>query len=384
MSKNDVEIITALDQLSFELYKGEILGVIGRNGAGKSTLLKVLSQITQPSSGKAEYEGTLTSIIEIGTGFHPDLSGKENVYLSASLLRQSKSEIDVLYDSIVDFSELEEFMEMPVKHFSSGMYLRLAFAVAFYSKIDILLLDEVIAVGDASFRRKCYQKIRDLKNSGVAIILVSHSMENIIEFCDRCILLSKGKLELIAKPLQVIEVYLEGIEAKNSPSKNSREASIDYLKDITVEKIGPFQLTHFNIDWKNKKEKQRLLSGNEISIELIIESQSAEDSIQVAYELLNMNDLRLFLDSYALREDYVASKTAIGKQTITCIIPANLLNSGFYYLGIIISRNGQFEKHIEKIVKLRIHDEALNSFGAEINSIMRPRLHWEIKSGEAC
>ena len=184
--KNGSDFV-ALSDISFELNKGEILGVIGRNGAGKSTLLKVLSQITAPTSGEISYEGELTSIIEIGTGFHADLSGEENVYLSAMLHGYSKSEIKEVYHQIVEFSGLQEFMQLPIKHYSSGMYLRLAFSVAFHSKISILLLDEVIAVGDTDFKRKCYSKLKELKARGTAIILASHHLELIVEHCDRCL-----------------------------------------------------------------------------------------------------------------------------------------------------------------------------------------------------
>ena len=219
----------ALNNVSFRLNKGEVLGVIGRNGAGKSTLLKVLSQITSPSSGEIVYEGQLTSIIDIGTGFHADLSGEENIYLSAQLLGYSRKEIKELYDQIVDFSGLHDFMQMPVKHYSSGMYLRLAFSIAFHSKISILLLDEVIAVGDTDFKRKCYAKIKELKARGVAIILVSHHLELIVEQCDRCLLLDDGEVLLKGNPLDVVNRYYELID-------NNQDAKI---RSVIQEKKKP-------------------------------------------------------------------------------------------------------------------------------------------------
>lgn len=373
-------MITALDGVEFDLSKGEILGVIGRNGSGKSTLLKVLSRITPVSSGKIEYEGVLTSIIEIGTGFHPDLSGKDNVYLSAGLLGQSKSEIDRLYEDIIDFSGIEEFIDMPVKQYSSGMYLRLAFAVAFYSKIDILLLDEVIAVGDASFRRKCYQKIRDLKKSGVAIILVSHSMENILEFCNTCMLLQKGKLVKIGKPAEVIECYLEEIEEKRTVDHSAHQGPISYLKDLASLKVRSFTFHEFTLKAAKGSDRTLIDVGDEIYLELIVENEDDEGSIQIAYELINMHDVRLFMDSFALRENFVPQKMSRGKHKIRCTIPSHLLNKGFYYVGIIVSYNGIFEKHLEKVVKFRIDQAKNNSKNMEINALMSPRLEWEIKS----
>src|SRR3989338_2586166 len=194
----------ALKDVSFDLKRGEIVGIIGKNGAGKSTLLKILSQITTPTDGSIEYEGTLTSILEIGTGFHAELTGRENVFLGGSLLGMSKAEMNDVYADIVAFSEMEEFMDRPVKHFSSGMYLRLAFSVAFHAKVDILLLDEVLAVGDVDFRRKCYDHIRELKRRGVSILFVSHSMDPIVTFSDRCILLEKGRVKAIGDPFWTV------------------------------------------------------------------------------------------------------------------------------------------------------------------------------------
>ena len=220
--QKDGKPLLALDQVSFDLNQGEVLGVIGRNGAGKSTLLKVLSQITAPSSGEVSYEGQLTSIIDIGTGFHADLSGEENIFLSALLLGYAKNEIKDLYDQIVDFSGLQDFMNMPVKHYSSGMYLRLAFSIAFHSRISILLLDEVIAVGDTDFKRKCYAKIKELRARGVAIILVSHHLELIVEQCDRCILLDDGKILSEGEPLDIVNKYYEIVENNTGASIRSQ------------------------------------------------------------------------------------------------------------------------------------------------------------------
>lgn len=379
-AKNDSEKIEALSQISFNLHKGEILGVIGKNGAGKSTLLKVLSEITLPTTGRVEYEGTLTSIIEIGTGFHPDLSGKDNVFLNANLLGQSKKEISLIYDDIVEFSGLSDFMDMPVKHFSSGMYLRLAFTVAFYSKIDILLLDEVIAVGDTEFRRKCYQKIRDLNGSGVAIILVSHSMENIQEFCNTCLLLQKGELLKIGKPTEVIEYYLEELDENLKSTNSSQKGPISYLYNLNELKVKHFNIKEFTIRTVKEAKPTIIDVKDEISIELIVENNGTDGSFQVTYELINMNDIRLFMDSFALRENFVPLDMSSGKHEIKCTIPSNLLNKGYYYLGIILCHNGVFEKHLEKAARFRIDQAKNNPLAMEINALICPKLGWEINS----
>jgi len=188
------ETFYALDDLTFDIYPGDSLGVIGKNGAGKSTLLKVLSKITPPSSGSILSRGRIASLLEVGTGFHPELTGRENVYLNGSILGLKKSEIEKHFDAIVDFSGIEQFIDTPLKHYSSGMQLRLAFAVAAHLEPEILIIDEVLAVGDAEFQKKCIGKMEDVSKSGRTILFVSHNMAAIESLCNKGILLSKGKL----------------------------------------------------------------------------------------------------------------------------------------------------------------------------------------------
>ncbi len=201
--------VWALKDVSFEIKQGEAVGIIGRNGAGKSTLLKILSRITKPTSGYADIYGTLGSILEVGTGFHPDLTGRENIYLNGSILGLNKKEIDRLFDEIVDFTEIEKFIDTPVKYYSSGMYVRLAFAVSAYLERDILLIDEVLAVGDAAFQQKSLGKMSDLIRQGDRTILfVSHSMDAIRKFCSRAIFFENGRLKQDGPVDDVIPKYL--------------------------------------------------------------------------------------------------------------------------------------------------------------------------------
>jgi ABC-type polysaccharide/polyol phosphate transport system ATPase subunit len=207
--KLDGDTILALKDVSFEVKTGEAVGIIGRNGAGKSTLLKILSRITKPTSGFVDIYGTLGSVLEVGTGFHPDLTGRENVYLNGSILGLGKKEIDRLFDEIVAFTEIEKFINTPVKYYSSGMYVRLAFAVSAYLERDILLFDEVLAVGDVAFQQKSLGKMRDLIGSGDRTILfVSHSMDAIRRFCNRVIFLENGCLKEDGPVDEVIPKYL--------------------------------------------------------------------------------------------------------------------------------------------------------------------------------
>jgi lipopolysaccharide transport system ATP-binding protein len=207
----DIEDLWALKNVSFELKQGEVLGVIGRNGSGKSTLLKILSRITAPTEGHVELYGQVGSLLEVGIGFHPELSGRENVYLSGTILGMKRAEIDRTFDEIVAFSEVERFIDTPVKYYSSGMYVRLAFAVAAHFNPEILILDEVLAVGDASFQRKSLKKMESEAKSGKAVVFVSHVMSSIARLCDRCLLLSEGKVVSYGNTSETISAYLKSV-----------------------------------------------------------------------------------------------------------------------------------------------------------------------------
>ena len=205
------DIIFAVNDVSFEVKKGEVLGLIGGNGAGKSTLLKILAKITDPTSGRAEIRGRISSLLEVGTGFHQELSGRENVYLNGTILGMKKREVDRKFDEIVDFSGVEKFIDTPVKRYSSGMKVRLAFAVAAFMEPEILLVDEVLAVGDAMFQKKSIGKMSEVSKQGRTIIFVSHNMPAIANLCDRAILLDSGTVKLDTDPNSAITGYLESI-----------------------------------------------------------------------------------------------------------------------------------------------------------------------------
>ncbi len=209
------EILWALKDVSFEVKPGEVLGILGRNGAGKSTLLKILSRITEPTSGKAFVNGRVGSLLEVGTGFHPELTGRENIYLNGAILGMKRDEIDRKFDVIVNFAEVEQFIDMPVKRYSSGMYVRLAFAVAAYLEPKILLVDEVLAVGDLAFQQKCLNRIRNLTSSGMTILLVSHNMAAIQSSCNRVIFLDKGRLVFDGEVLEGIQAYQQALQSPN-------------------------------------------------------------------------------------------------------------------------------------------------------------------------
>jgi lipopolysaccharide transport system ATP-binding protein len=223
----------ALKDLSFEVEPGEVVGIIGRNGAGKSTLLKILSRITEPTSGRAEFTGRIGSLLEVGTGFHPELTGRENIYLNGSILGMFRREIDRKFEEIVAFAEIERFLDTPVKRYSSGMYVRLAFAVAAHLQPEILLVDEVLAVGDAQFQKKCLGKMETIARGGRTVLFVSHQMSAVQRLCRQCLLLDKGRLESFGPKNDIIAQYLSKSAQRDQPGdwidlagprKASREA----------------------------------------------------------------------------------------------------------------------------------------------------------------
>jgi lipopolysaccharide transport system ATP-binding protein len=217
-SGDDPNQFSALKDVSFDVQPGEVVGIIGRNGAGKSTLLKILSRITEPTSGRAFVRGRMGSLLEVGTGFHPELTGRENVYLNGSILGMSREEIDLKFDEIVDFAEIHQFLDTPVKRYSSGMFVRLAFAVAAHLQPDILVVDEVLAVGDAQFQKKCLGKMGEAQRAGKTVLFVSHNMHALAALCSKCIWLDRGHLRMVGPTASILEHYLTASSANASQS----------------------------------------------------------------------------------------------------------------------------------------------------------------------
>jgi ABC-type polysaccharide/polyol phosphate transport system ATPase subunit len=228
-SKYEKEKQHALKNISFEIKKGEFFGIVGRNGSGKSTLLKCLAGVYSPNKGSIQINGSLVPFIELGVGFDPELSGRDNVYLNGSLLGFSRKEIDAMYDEIVEFAELEQFMDQKLKNYSSGMQVRLAFSVAIQAKSDILLLDEVLAVGDAAFQQKCNNYFEELKSTNQTIVLVSHSMDAIKRFCSRAVFINNGKITEEGSVYEVADAYLMDNLKQSKKTEKSQKNRIEYL-----------------------------------------------------------------------------------------------------------------------------------------------------------
>ena len=230
--EDDESVFWALKDVSFEVHQGEVLGIIGKNGSGKSTLLKILSQITEPTSGKIEIHGRVASLLEVGTGFHPELSGRENIYMNGTILGMTRKEIDKKLDEIIDFSGVEKFIDTPVKFYSSGMKVRLGFSVAAHLDPEILIIDEVLAVGDFEFQAKCLGKMEDVsKNQGRTVLFVSHSMQAIQALCTSCILLENSRVKFIGSTSEVINKYVSSVSSRNVSNTWKRE-DVPYDKPI--------------------------------------------------------------------------------------------------------------------------------------------------------
>ncbi len=263
--RTESETFWALKDVSFDIMAGDVVGVVGRNGAGKSTLLKILSRITEPTSGEIDLYGSVGSLLEVGTGFHPELTGRENVYLNGAIIGMSRRDIDRQFDAIVDFSGVEQFLDTPVKRYSSGMYVRLAFAVAAHLSSDILLVDEVLAVGDAEFQRKCLGKIKDVAHGGRTVLFVSHHMQSVQVLCTRAMYLEKGRLVCYGGVPQAIDYYVRSFERpatkmgdprQRAGSGELRVTSITTTKEFyecagdktirfTIERFAPYNGRYF-------------------------------------------------------------------------------------------------------------------------------------------
>jgi lipopolysaccharide transport system ATP-binding protein len=284
------ESILALDDVSFTVQQGEALGIIGRNGAGKSTLLKILSRVTAPTSGVVKVRGRIGSLLEVGTGFHPELTGRENVYLNGAILGMRKEEVTRKFDEIVDFSGVEKFIDTPVKRYSSGMYVRLAFAVAAHLDPEILIVDEVLAVGDAEFQKKCLGKMGDVAGEGRTVLFVSHNMGAIERLCPRTILLTQGQIQDYGITPDVIYAYLEGSDNKTNI----------FSVDIPADTLSKSWMTNAYV-LVNSLPSPRMFYGDNLAFEFRFHSESGLTTPSVGFiltssrgiQVLNSNNIYL-------------------------------------------------------------------------------------------
>lgn len=340
----------ALKNISFEVNSGEVLGIVGSNGAGKSTLLKILSRITPPSSGTAVIRGRVASLLEVGTGFHPELTGRENIYLNGSILGMTRKEVSTKFDEIVEFSGLEKFLDTPVKHYSSGMYTRLAFSVSAHLESEILLIDEVLAVGDAAFQKKCLGKMDDItKKQGRTIIFVSHNMGAIQGLCSRCVWLDKGKIKQIGTPDNVVKNYL----SSKSESKTLYSFSKKTDKLMQIRKI---KILNYEGNQTSYHEVCR-----PISIEMEYDVNKEAEGAHLGLSCSDQKDNYIFFSSDADNNPHLLESRKVGHYKEIFTFPANnniSLNKGIYYLRITlgIPESTIFDQVLG--LQITIHDPA--------------------------
>lgn len=371
---NQARYFWALKDISFELERGDVLGIIGKNGSGKSTLLKILSQITPPTTGSIICKGKVSSILEIGTGFHTDLSGRENIFLNGALLGLKKDEIAAKYEDIVAFSGIEAFIDLPVKHYSSGMYLRLAFSIAFHIDVDILLLDEIISVGDAEFNFKSAKKVQNLINNGVTVIFVSHSMNEIFHLCTKCMLLDKGKIVRYGQPGEIITEHLDASFGINQTAKTevNKGEGDDVSEQLSLQ--SDMQLRSGYISWENEEEapgneivrlqsvqvkalhktaSDKIYMKDDILIEIKYWKLQADNNLHTTLNLFDRMHNNVFSSSsgFALAQeaDFEQYALSTGFFKTSCHIPGNLLNHGLYFINFSITKD-------QREVILNYHD----------------------------
>lgn len=319
------EYLWALREVSFELGHGQVLGMIGRNGAGKSTLLKVLSRITEPTEGRAVVAGRIGALLEVGTGFHSELTGAENIYLSGAILGMSRSDIRRRFDEIVEFAEVQRFINMPVKRYSTGMQLRLGFSVAAHFEPDILVVDEVLAVGDAEFQRRCLGKLRSASTEGRTVLFVSHNMHAIRTLCDRAIELAGGRIVRMGKPDEVIVDYLA--------SSTSERAEAEWNDDRSQPGDKRLRLLSMRVTDSSGRPRRVVSSGEPIFVEIEVDVRELHPALTIGWELGSADGVLLLWSFHTDGPEAEWPQVVMGRNVLRCVIPPGLLNGGTYTLS---------------------------------------------------
>ena len=339
-----VEEFWALKDVSFEVKRGEVLGIIGRNGAGKSTLLKILSRITEPTEGRVTINGRVASLLEVGTGFHPELTGRENIYLNGAILGMTRAEIKRKFDEIVAFAEIEKFLDTPVKRYSSGMYVRLAFAVAAHLEPEILIVDEVLAVGDAEFQKKCLGKMREVsRTQGRTVLFVSHNMEAVLKLCTRAICFKTGCIEAIGDAKTIVPAYLS---SRTTSSRvvdfSKRPRSADFMGKVRLVKASP----------SDPADNWSLPFGQPLSLDLWIDVQSSVCRVEVGIGLYSRGGFEVA--SWTNKCSDFELSIRPGVNTLRIEFQHLRLLPGRYSLGIGLGCDGGAEDWIPEAISLEI------------------------------
>ena len=367
VNKGSTEEFWALQNIDFEVGAGEAVGIIGRNGAGKSTLLKILSRITVPTTGRFEIHGRVSSLLEVGTGFHPELTGRENIFLNGTLLGMTRNEIRSKFDEIVAFSGVEKFLDTPVKHYSSGMYVRLAFSVAAHLEPEILIIDEVLAVGDAEFQRRCLGKMQDVTSQGRTVLFVSHNMTAVSRLCDKALVIDSGALKYEGPVEDAVQFYLSESISTNSGAvewKDNAPGNENIrLKKIEVE---PTNGDIINID-----------SG----VEIVFEFHNEKEGINLGCtaELFNREGVMVFHRGVRITTE---SDSKRGLYRVVLSIPPFLLNANVYRLGLMFGESQRyllFKAHDLMSFEVANTDTGQGTNLNQVPGVIRPNFDWKFE-----
>ena len=374
------QTLWALRDVSLEVREGELLGIIGHNGAGKSTLLKILSRVTRPTTGGVDLRGRVGSLLEVGTGFHPDLTGRENIFLNGAILGMRRAEIARKFDEIVAFSELEKFIETPVKFYSSGMYVRLAFSVAAHLEPEILIMDEVLAVGDAAFQQKCLDKMHDIRRQGRTIFFVSHNMPAVTRLCRRVVLLEAGQVTADGPPQEVVNRYLTstwktGAERTWGEGEEAPGDGVVRLRRVRVR--GPEGETSAAVDIRRP-----------VSIEITYDVKEAGHALVPVVELYNEEGTEVF-STHDAGEEWRRRPRDAGRYTSAVNIPGNLLAEGTLIAHVSVMSHFPstvLHAHETNAVAFQIVDNlgggsARGDYAGPMPGVVRPLLEWETRPG---
>ncbi len=373
----DRPILKALDDVSFEIDAGESVGIIGRNGAGKSTLLKVLGRITQPTRGGVDLYGRVGSLLEVGTGFHPELSGRENIFLSGAILGMKRAEILRQFDEIVAFADVARFVDTPVKFYSSGMYMRLAFAVAAHLHPEILLIDEVLAVGDANFQKRCLGKIEEFRSIGRTVLFVSHNMASVVRLCPRVILLENGRVAADGPSDQVTRRYLQS--GTGSPAERVWPDPVSAPGDDVA------RLQAVRIRDDNGRVAPTVDIRRPFDIEIDYWAMRAGARATVSIHVVNEEGVTLFVSNDFNNRQWWAAPRLEGPVRAVCRVPGNFLAEGqFFVLAAVCSYNPDVVHVLQRdVVSFQVADRSegdgvRGEYGGVWPGVMRPMLEWRV------
>jgi lipopolysaccharide transport system ATP-binding protein len=379
--RNEKQELWALKDINFTVNQGETLGVVGKNGAGKSTLLKILSRVTKPTSGLATLHGRVGSLLEVGTGFHNELSGRENIFLNGAILGMKRAEIAAKFDEIVAFAEVEKFIDTPVKHYSSGMFMRLAFAVAAHLETEILIVDEVLAVGDVSFQKKCLGKMQDIREQGRTVLFVSHDTSAVTRTCNRAIALNQGKIELEGTATEVIRDYLN--------SSWSVAAEKDFENEIVIPQSEFVKLKNVRVVDENYETCSSFDIRKKIGLQATYEVLESGEILLPNFQLFNQDRVHIFTVQ-DVTEDWKRRKKEKGEYASTVWIPQNFMAEGTFFLNFaIVTYLPAMRIHLTclDVVNFDVVD-ALNGntargdYAGKMDGVIRPILDWETEIRE--